>query len=67
VIILEGPFAPKCIADTFVVSENVGEGGLGDSFRFEPNASARRERGRLWGMTAGERKRAGSCCRCLIA
>jgi hypothetical protein len=35
VIIFAGPFSPKWTADAFVVSENVGEGGPGDPFRFD--------------------------------
>jgi hypothetical protein len=33
VMIFSGPFAPKFIADAFVASENVGEGGPGDAVR----------------------------------
>jgi hypothetical protein len=29
-MIFSGPFGPKFIADAFVASENVGEGGLGE-------------------------------------
>jgi hypothetical protein len=35
VITFAGPFSPKWTADAFVVSENVGEGGPGDPFRFD--------------------------------
>lgn len=51
-MIFAGPSAPKFIADMFVVSENVGEGGPGDTLRLEPNARLRRERGRLGAMSS---------------
>lgn len=34
VMIFAGPFSPRFTADTFVVSENVGEGGPGEAWRF---------------------------------
>lgn len=34
VMIFAGPFSPRFTADTFVVSENVGEGGPGEALRF---------------------------------
>jgi hypothetical protein len=52
VMILAGPFSPKFIADTLVVSENVGEGGPGEAFRFtwEFVVVASVRRGRDFGM-----------------
>jgi hypothetical protein len=32
-MILAGPFGPKFIAEAWVASENVGEGGLGEALR----------------------------------
>jgi hypothetical protein len=41
-MILAGPFEPKFIAETWVASENVGEGGLGGALRLmEPKEKAR--------------------------
>ena len=34
VMIFAGPCSPRFTADTFVVSENVGEGGPGEALRF---------------------------------
>jgi len=46
-MIFAGPSAPKFIAEAWVVSEKVGEGGPGEEAGFEePNASVRSERGR---------------------
>jgi hypothetical protein len=52
VMIFAGPFSPKFIADTLVVSENVGEGGPGEAFRFawEFVVIASVRRGRDFGM-----------------
>ena len=51
-MILFGPLAPKFIADTFVASENVGEGGPGDIVRLLElkENTLRRDRGRLGAM-----------------
>lgn len=43
-IILSGPSGPKFIADAFVVSENVGDGGPGEDLRFGEIARERSER-----------------------
>jgi hypothetical protein len=41
-MILAGPFGPKFIAEAWVASENVGEGGLGEALRLtEPKEKAR--------------------------
>jgi hypothetical protein len=55
VMIFAGPFSPKFIADMFVVSENVGEGGPGEAFRFAWGfvAIARARRDRDFGMENG--------------
>lgn len=50
-MILLGPLEPKFMAEAFVASENVGDGGPGDIARLlELNVNARRERGRLGAM-----------------
>lgn len=50
-MILLGPLDPKFMAEACVASEKVGDGGPGDKGRrLEPNASARRDRGRLGAM-----------------
>jgi hypothetical protein len=42
-MILAGPFGPKFIAEAWVVSENVGEGGLGEALRLmEPKEKGER-------------------------
>jgi hypothetical protein len=46
-MILEGPLAPKCIVDTFVASEKVGEGGPGEVLRREPRVSVRSDFGAM--------------------
>lgn len=43
VMIFAGPFGPKSIAETFVASENVGDGGVGDTFRLDEMARERRD------------------------
>jgi hypothetical protein len=43
-MILSGPFGPKFIADAFVVSEKVGDGGPGDIVRLGVIANERSER-----------------------
>ena len=43
-MIFSGPSAPKFIAEAWVASENVGEGGPGDDVRFGDMARLRRER-----------------------
>jgi hypothetical protein len=55
VMTFAGPFSPKFIADTFVVSENVGEGGSWETFGFpwEFVVNARARRGRDFGMERG--------------
>jgi len=46
-MIFAGPSAPKFIAEAWVASEKVGEGGPGEEAGFEePNVSVRSERGR---------------------
>lgn len=50
-MIFAGPSAPKFIAEAWVASEKVGEGGPGEEVGFEePNASGRSERGRRGAM-----------------
>ena len=47
-MILAGPFGPKFIADAWVASENVGEGGLGEAFRLmEPKEKVREPLGAI--------------------
>ena len=46
VTIFSGPSGPKFIADAFVVSEKVGEGGPGEVVRRREMVSERRERAR---------------------
>lgn len=61
-MIFSGPPAPKFIADAWVVSENVGEGGPGDELRLaEPKARARSERGRVGAMVDERAECAGIC------
>lgn len=43
-IILSGPSGPKFMADAFVVSEKVGDGGPGELVRFGEMAKERSER-----------------------
>lgn len=46
-MIFSGPLTPKFIADAFVASENVGDGGPGDVVALGGEmARVRRERGR---------------------
>ena len=41
-MILAGPFGPKFIAEAWVASESVGEGGLGEALRLmEPKEIVR--------------------------
>jgi hypothetical protein len=49
-MIFSGPSAPKFMAEAWVESENVGEGGGEDLRLLEPKARARRERGRPGAM-----------------
>ena len=50
-MIFAGPSAPKFIAEAWVASEKVGEGGLGEEAGFEePNGRVRSERGRRGAM-----------------
>lgn len=51
VIILSGPLAPKFIADAFVASEKVGEGGPEDAARLV-GAMARDRKERSRGIVA---------------
>lgn len=43
-MIFSGPSAPKFIAEAWVASENVGEGGPGEDVRFGDIARLRKER-----------------------
>lgn len=58
-IILSGPSGPKFIADAFVVSENVGDGGPGEAVRLGEIASVRSERARGIAAGGGGRWRSG--------
>lgn len=58
-IILSGPSGPKFIADAFVVSENVGDGGPGEAARLGEMASVRSERARGMIEAAAEGWRSG--------
>ena len=50
-MILAGPFGPKFMAEACVVSEKVGEGGLGEELRLlGVKEKVRKERERLEGM-----------------
>ena len=47
-MILAGPFVPKFIAEAWVASENVGEGGLGEALRImEPKEKVREPLGAM--------------------
>lgn len=47
-MILAGPFGPKFIAEAWVASENVGEGGLGETLRLmEPKEKVREPLGAM--------------------
>ena len=47
-MILVGPFGPKFIAEAWVASENVGEGGLGEALRLmEPKEKVRERLGAM--------------------
>lgn len=47
-MILAGPFGPKFIAEAWVASENVGEGGLGEALRLmEPKEKVRERLGAM--------------------
>lgn len=64
-IILSGPLGPKFMADAFVVSVNVGEGGPGDATRLGEMAKERRERARGIVILTEWRRRKGQprdCC-----
>lgn len=68
VMIFSGPSAPKFMAEAWVESENVGEGG-GDGLRLlEPKVRARSERGRPGAMVQAKTVLGAGCtvlCMCL--
>ena len=52
VMILAGPWSPKFIADAWVVSENVGDGGPEVKLRFVLEGVNRERRSRVRGMVS---------------